>query len=403
MRHGAFGMVARTKAAYSLAELASSCLSVASAEPLEELRRALRGLTGQEFVLPTASGRGALYLLLRSLGPRRVVIPGFTCSAVPEAVIRAGGTPVTVDVEAGGFNVDADRLEEVLHPGDVLVATHQYGIPCAIAEMAELARRRGAMLIEDVAAALGTRVDGRPVGTFGDASFYSFDTTKLVNVATKAGFLTVQDPDWFRRIEAVYERETSMPGPGRRLADLARGVALKLIEPPAAYRLFHLLWFDLRGRATEETGRISCARDRRFDGRMTPEQATQALRQIAELPRIVERRRSLYGALRKMLAGARTFVLPPEDVRSEWACIRFPILVPGGKQDFYRAAVRLGVDFAFSFTSIWCSEDCRESRRRASEVLDLPFYGGLGERELAKVVDVLRTLDLRGGGACSRT
>ncbi len=55
---------------------------------------------------------------------------------------------------------------------------------------------------------MGTRIQGRLAGNFGDAAFFSFDSTKLINVPLKAGFVTVQSAEWFAELQAIFVRET---------------------------------------------------------------------------------------------------------------------------------------------------------------------------------------------------
>ena len=84
--------------------------------------------------------------------------------------------------------------------------------------------------MEDVAAAFGTRTQGQLTGTFGDAAFFSFDSTKLINVPLKAGFLAVRDPGLLTSAQAIYEHETAAMTMSRKFALVFQGFILLLLE-----------------------------------------------------------------------------------------------------------------------------------------------------------------------------
>lgn len=383
-------MIPRVRVNYGWRDLRAA-ISTRDGTQREQLRGTLAQLCGVEDVLLTPSGRGGLYYILRAAPQPRVVIPAYTCNAVIEAAVLAGKEVVFVDADANGFNSSVTDLADLLDADTALIATHQYGIPCDIVAMARLCRERGALLIEDCAASLGSRVRGQLTGTFGDLAFFSFDSTKLINVPLKAGFVIARDPEWLAAVRAAYEAEIE-PMPAhhqRRLLGLA--AAYVAIRHPGLYGLYHR--FALRKRVTAETAELSPTPTEFYRYDLTEWQAAIALRQLARLDAIVDRRRALYAGYRSELIGAQHFTLPPADARGEWACIRFPILVQGDKLAWYRKANARGVDFAFSFTHLASPPACENAHALAREVLDLPFYDRLEESELRQTVRTLRRLD----------
>jgi dTDP-4-amino-4,6-dideoxygalactose transaminase len=383
-------MIPRVRVNYGWRDLRAA-MAARDGKQREQLRGTLAQLCGVEDVLLTPSGRGGLYYILRAAPQSRVVIPAYTCNAVIEAALLAGKEVVFVDAAANGFNSSATDLADLLDADTAFIATHQYGIPCDIVAMAQLCRERGALLIEDCAASLGSRVRGQLTGTFGDLAFFSFDSTKLINVPLKAGFVLARDPKWLAAVRAAYEAEIE-PMPAhhqRRLLGLA--AAYVAIRHPGLYGLYH--HFALRRRFTAETAALSPTPTEFYRYDVTEWQAAIALRQLARFDAIVDRRRALYAGYRSELVGAHHFTLPPADARGEWACIRFPILVQGDKLAWYRKANAGGVDFAFSFTYLASPPEYENAHTLAREVLDLPFYDGLEERELRQTVRVLRRID----------
>jgi len=200
-------IVPRTKVNYTGRDLRRAATIPCRQGPYAaQLTTELSTYLGEPHLMLTPSGRGGLYHILRAVDRPRVVVPAYTCKAVVEAVRLAGKTPIYVDAEPEGFNTDWATLEEAIDAESVVVASHQFGIPCDVDRLLTLCRARNAIVVEDVAAALGTRIDGRLAGTFGDAAFYSFDSTKLLNVPIKGGAVTAKDPDFFARIVAGYRR-----------------------------------------------------------------------------------------------------------------------------------------------------------------------------------------------------
>jgi len=98
---------------------------------------------------------------------------------VPEIARRAGLKPVFVDVDPLTFNLDPGKIEAaVTERTRVIVPTHLYGQPCEMSAIIKAAQAHDLIIIEDCAQAVGARYRGRLVGTFGTASFFSFQMLK---------------------------------------------------------------------------------------------------------------------------------------------------------------------------------------------------------------------------------
>lgn len=386
-------MIPRTKVNYTAQELMQAAMTREGGRQYRDaLSARLRSLFGFELLLLTPSGRGALYFLLKALPQPRVIVPAYTCKAVVEAARMAGKDVVHVEVESDGFNMDVSELERVIDSSCIVIATHQFGIPCDIDAIRALCLTHAAFLVEDVAAAFGTRIRGRLTGTFGDAAFFSFDSTKLINVPLKAGFLTVRDPKVFERVTSFYEAGTEAMTFMRKVSLLVQGFILLLLENHHLYRMFHTLMFAWRGRCTADGPELNLQLTAFYREAVTEWQARLALRQLERLDAIIAQRREVYAAYGNQLRECDTFSLPPADVDHEWACIRYPIRVQGDKLAFYRAANQHDLDFAFSFTFIDCPPQMQHAQRLAASVLDLPYYTKLTDTEFNQTVRVLKEI-----------
>lgn len=131
-------------------------------------------------------GRVALAAILRGLGVRagdEVLVQAFTCVAVPEALLSLGARPCYVDTEGKTPNMDPlDLRQKITSRTRAVVIQHTFGLPADVSRLSAVADEWGVPLVEDCAHTIDSRVNGRRVGTFGAAAFYSFEASKPVFV-----------------------------------------------------------------------------------------------------------------------------------------------------------------------------------------------------------------------------
>lgn len=147
---------------------------------------------GRECVY-TPSARLALYLALRRWcrPGGRVLMSPVNDDVILFVVLAAGLRPVQAPVSPWDGNIDPAAVPESTWRGvDAVLTTSLYGMPDRIVELRDRCEQLGIPLIEDAAHAIGTHVDGQPIGTFGKAAAFSLSK----HVAGMAGgFLAVED------------------------------------------------------------------------------------------------------------------------------------------------------------------------------------------------------------------
>jgi perosamine synthetase len=122
-----------------------------------------------------------------------VIMPTFTIISCAAAVVRAGATPVLVDSDPMTWNMDVAEVARKLTPRTrALMPVHLYGLPVDMGPLLELARDRGLHVLEDAAEAHGLTYDGRPCGSFGTISTFSFYPNKHVTTG-EGGMILVND------------------------------------------------------------------------------------------------------------------------------------------------------------------------------------------------------------------
>ena len=131
------------------------------------------------------SGRQGLRIVLERLGIAsgdEMIVPAYTLGEMLPFVQSLGVKLVPADIDPETFNITpASVAARITEKTKAILALHIFGVPCDIEGIMALAAQRGLLVIEDCAHALGATVNGRPVGSFGDAAFFSFEVTKMVN------------------------------------------------------------------------------------------------------------------------------------------------------------------------------------------------------------------------------
>ena len=127
--------------------------------------------------------RVALYAILRSLRIKEgeeIILPGYTCVVVPNAIRFAGGTPVYADINPQTYGLEPARVLEKITPRTrALLVQHTYGLPGNLGILQGIAKKHSLALIEDCAHVLVGSAHGEELlGSFGDAAFFSSQWSK---------------------------------------------------------------------------------------------------------------------------------------------------------------------------------------------------------------------------------
>lgn len=251
------------------------------------------------------SGRTALTTLLQAAGigaGDEVIVQAYTCVAVPDPVIWVGATPVYVDCD-DSLTASVDEIRKRITPRTrAIVLQHTFGIPAHIEEISSLAREKGILLIEDCAHALGATYQNKPVGTCGDASFFSFGRDKVIS-SVFGGALAIKN-------QALGEKVASLQATMKHPPAL--WIAQQLLHPP-------LMWLGKKTYRYGGKGIVWIARTLITSKAVLPEEkiggrpafighrlpqalALLALFQLSKLDRFNAHRRVIAGIYQKELA-----------------------------------------------------------------------------------------------------
>ncbi len=199
---------------------------------LPALQKFLADLIGVPYVFLFESGRTALYTLLKSLDlPQgaEVLLQAYTCVAVPEPVLWCGLKPVYVDCDEETLTMSVSDLEKkITSRSKVLIIQHTLGNPANLDGLLAVARKHHLFVVEDCAHALGALYKGKPVGSFGDASFFSFGRDKVVS-SVFGGALLVKALPLAQKLEK-FVRAYKLPSRRWILQQLLHPVLMGLVK-----------------------------------------------------------------------------------------------------------------------------------------------------------------------------
>lgn len=154
----------------------------------------LAAYVGVKHSVALNSGTDALHLALRALdigAGDEVITTAFTFVATTEAIGIVGAKPVFVDIDTNTFNMDVEKIEAAITPKTkAILPVHLYGQPANMKVIMEIAKKHDLFVIEDCCQAIGAKIDGKMVGSFGDVGCFSFFPTKNLGAMGDGGLLT---------------------------------------------------------------------------------------------------------------------------------------------------------------------------------------------------------------------
>ncbi len=191
-----------------IAEVVDSLRSgwIGTGPKVQRFEEMLGSYVGESEVRCVSSCTAALFLAMKTLGigeGDEVIVPAMTFVASANAVEHTGARAVLVDVDADTGLIDLDAAEAAITPRTrAIMPVHLWGLPVEMDRLNSIRDRHGIEIIEDGAHALGAEWRGRPVGSFGNLTAFSFYVNK--NITTiEGGALVARDEETATRIEQL--------------------------------------------------------------------------------------------------------------------------------------------------------------------------------------------------------
>lgn len=173
----------------------------------DQVEAMYRERLGRKHAVLVSSGTGALHVAMAAadIGPGdEVLLPGFLWIACLTSIVRAGGIPRLVDID-DTFTMDPDDLERKINSRTkAVLLVHMSGACGDVERIRDICKARNVLLIEDVAQANGATFRGKPLGSFGDMSMFSFQYNKNIT-SGEGGMVTADDDALFNRAWAYHD------------------------------------------------------------------------------------------------------------------------------------------------------------------------------------------------------
>lgn len=167
----------------------------------QELQKNLIDYMGVEQIELLTNGHMALELSMQAFNLEgEVITTPFTFASTTHAIVRNGLKPVFCDIDPITFTMDPSKIEKLItDKTSAIVPVHVYGNICNIEEIDRIAKKYGLKVIYDAAHTFGETYKGKRIGTFGDASCFSFHATKVFNTI-EGGCVCYHDEEFGRAL-----------------------------------------------------------------------------------------------------------------------------------------------------------------------------------------------------------
>jgi perosamine synthetase len=222
---------------------------------VQEFEEKLAARVGRKHGIAVSNGSTALDLAVRALGlpeGSEVIMPAFTIISCAAAIVRAGLKPVLVDADPATWNMNVHQLsDKVTSKTRAIMVVHIYGLPTDMDPVLAVARRHNLRIIEDAAEMHGQTYRGKPCGSFGDVSVFSFYPNK--HVTTGEGGMVLTDD---AHIDEVCRSLRNLAhSPERRFVHEELGFNFRLTNMQAALGIAQLERLDESVVKKREMGR----------------------------------------------------------------------------------------------------------------------------------------------------
>ncbi|MFI5088949.1 MAG: DegT/DnrJ/EryC1/StrS family aminotransferase [Terriglobales bacterium] len=245
---------------------------VSQGPKVAEFEKRFAEYVGARYAVAVSSCTTALHLAMIVTGIKpgdEVLCPSYSFIATANCVRYVGAQPVFVDIDPITFNLDPNRIEEAITPRTrAILVVHQIGLPAAMDKINAIAARKGLLVIEDAACAIGSEYRGQRIGRpHSPLACFSFHPRKILSTG-EGGMITTNDEQAAVRLRTLRQHAMTV-------SDLARHSSSKVVIESYAEVGYNYRMTDLQGA-------LGLVQLQRLDGfiarrRMLAERYTQAL------------------------------------------------------------------------------------------------------------------------------
>lgn len=332
-------------------------------EKHQRLQAQLKNYLNVPDITLVSNGHMALELTLQAFGlTGEVITTPFTFASTTHAIVRNNLEPVFCDINEDDFTIDVDKIESLItDKTSAILPVHVYGNICQVEEIQRIADKYGLKVIYDAAHTFGEAWKGQGIGTFGNASTFSFHATKVFN--------TIE------------------------------GGAVCYHDPEIGDRLYKLKNFGIKNE--EVVDGIGA------NAKMNEFQAAMGICNLRHVDEEIDKRRHIVECYREHLEHVPGIQLnvQQKDIKSNYAY--FPIIVDEkvygyNRDDICEALKQKNIYARKYFYPITNAFDCYRGRfdvtrtpvaqKLSKQVLTLPLYGDLNDQIVSSIADIIYSM-----------
>ena len=350
-------------------------------------------------------GRVALYAILKTIGIKEndeIILPGFTCVVVPNAIIYLKGRPVYVDIDKKTYNIDVTKIEEkITHRTKAIIAQHTFGIPAEMDKILEIVKKYNLYVIEDSCHAIGSKYKGKEVGTFGDAAFFSSQWSKPITTGL-GGWAVVNNPELKEKMEKIYNEFSEPTKREILILKLQYFLYSNFLTPNLYWFLMHtyrkLTQMGI-GIGSSEKCELENEKPKDYEKKMSNWQRKLLIKKLNEIDKVIEHRKWIVSLYEKYLPeiGIETMKVPDY---MEPIFLSYPVLVRD-KQKVLEEAKKQKIEMGDWFLSPvhpnsfgweragYQKGMCPVAEEVCNKVINLPTHLRIEEKEVKKMIKFL--------------
>jgi perosamine synthetase len=340
---------------------------------LREFESKFAKFTGAKYAVGVSNATAALHISLKALGIGKgdeVIVPDMTFVATANAVLLTGATPVIVDVDKSDMNMSITSLKKsITSKTKAILPVHFAGKICQINQMQKIVKSNDLFLIEDCAHAIGTKLHGRHVGTFGDAGCFSFYPTK--NITTLEGGMIITNR--------------------KKIVDFARSARN------------HGITKSLSQRYTSKTPWNYDIIEPGYNYRLDEIRSSLGLSQLKKLTYLNQLRKKAFDYYNEKLSGREGVEIPLESIPGGHSFHLYIIKVKKefciSRDDLYMKFLKAGIRTTVHYKPLHMFSIMKKkakiydkllnSKQIFQQILSLPLYPQISKKQQDSVIDVI--------------
>ena len=345
---------------------------------INEMENALCEVTGAKYAVAVSNGTAALHLAALAAGfgeGDEVIVSAITFAASANCILYCGAKPVFADIRPDTYNIDPNAIEKLITPRTRgIVAVDFTGQSIEHDAIRAICNRHKLLLIEDAAHAIGTKYQGRPVGSIADMTCFSFHPVKTVT-SGEGGAITTNDEQLYHRLIRL------------RTHGITRNRE-EMVHPSDAP------WYNEQ----VELG---------FNYRLTDIQAALLISQIGKLPAFAARRKEIVSRYDRAFSEMPELVVQKEIPESDTTrhlyilrlnlkaltCDRIQFFDALHEENIYSQVHYLPVYWHSYYEKLGYAKGlCPNAEAYYQEVMSLPLYYSLTDEDVAGVIKAVKQI-----------